>query len=369
MHVMQITDQLTLVCFDIRIWSGRKKLRAEDLKLGTDIPPEELVSLGSKRVCNPEALKVFHRIKKAAERACLLVGTRFLGGFAVAAEHAEAVADKLDALKCEFDAETGAFLAGYNEALEDWITSLPQWEAPIRRAIEPVNIVGGRMKFGYQLLLVGPAARPGTLEEEVRSLGDGIFAEVEQMARELDESFLGKERLHRRALGTFVKIREKLACLAFVDPRIQPVVDTIDDWAARLPVEGPIAGALFNEGYGLAMLLGDAQKLARHGAGQLAVQQGLTPTAMDAASVPPVPASASASASASVSTASFEDELDALFGPASPVWNAADEDRESLDSADAVVVTHQVLADPLDPIFEPVPPPAPPALEGQSFFF
>lgn len=54
----EITDQLTLVVLGIRIWSGRKKLRAEDLHLSDgEIPPEELVSLGSKRVCDPEPLK------------------------------------------------------------------------------------------------------------------------------------------------------------------------------------------------------------------------------------------------------------------------------------------------------------------------
>jgi len=151
MHVMQrITDQLTLVCLDVRIWSGRKKLRAEDLKLGTEMPPEELVSLGSKRVCNPEALRVFHRLKKAAERACLLVGTRFLGGFAVAAEHAEAVADKLDALKSEFDAETSAFLSGYNEALEDWITSPGRADrgGAVQRRIRTGHAPGGRPEDG-----------------------------------------------------------------------------------------------------------------------------------------------------------------------------------------------------------------------------
>ena len=42
-----ITDRITLVMLDIRIWSGRKKLRPEDLHLsGGEIPPEDLVSLG-----------------------------------------------------------------------------------------------------------------------------------------------------------------------------------------------------------------------------------------------------------------------------------------------------------------------------------
>ena len=62
------------------------------------------------------------------------------------------------------------------------------------------------------------------------------------MAKELEGSFEGKAKLHRRALGTFARIREKLACLSFIDPRIQPVVDTIDDWVSRLPKTGPIEG-------------------------------------------------------------------------------------------------------------------------------
>jgi len=54
MKTMQVLDRLVAVNLDVRIWSGRKKLTAEDLSLGTDVPPEDLVSLGSKRVCDPE---------------------------------------------------------------------------------------------------------------------------------------------------------------------------------------------------------------------------------------------------------------------------------------------------------------------------
>ena len=254
MHAIQhITDQITLVVLSVTIWSGRKKLRPEDLKLGTEIPPEDLVSLGSKRVCNPEDLKVFHRHQEGRRASCLGVGTRFLGGFAVPRDQADRLAQQLEALKVEFDTETADFLSGYDRALEEWIATLPQWEEPIRRAIEPATVVGGRLRFGYQLIQIAPADKPGTLEEEVQTLGDGIFAEVEQMARELEESFEGKEKLHRRALGTFRRIREKLACLSFVDLRIPPVVDTLDGWFARLPGEGPIAGPIFNEGMGLAL--------------------------------------------------------------------------------------------------------------------
>ena len=269
----EITDRITLVVLDIRIWSGRKKLRAEDLHLADGaIPPEELVSLGSKRVCDPEPLKAFYRLKQSAERACLRIGTRFLGGFAVPKELTPGLVLELDRLKAAFDTHTETFLADYDRDLERWIGTLPAFERAIRGAVEPVARVAGRLHFGHQLVAIKPADEPGTLVETVARLGDGVFAEVEQMARELSASFEGKDKLHRRALGTFARVREKLACLSFIDGRIQPVVDSLDDWLRRLPMAAPIEGALFNEGLGLALLLSDAERMARHGAGQVAGQ-------------------------------------------------------------------------------------------------
>ena len=306
MKIQNVTDRVVLFGLEVPIWSGRKKLRAEDLKLAGEAPPEDLVSLGSKRVCDPEALKIFQKLKKQAERECLRWGTRFLGGYAVPDERAEALDAELERLKGMFDSATQDFLSSYDRDLEAWIASLPRWEAPIRRATEPVNVVGGKMGFSYYPIKIAPmATSSGSLAAKVRGLGDGVFGEVAQVARGLEGSFLGKDVLNRRALGTFKKIRDKLDCLSFVDPRIQPVVDTIDDWARRLPKTGPIEGALFNEGHGLALLLGDPEKLARHGAGQWAVQQGDAPSAAVAEDDEPP---------AAQTDQSFDDELEALFG-------------------------------------------------------
>jgi hypothetical protein len=118
---------------------------------------------GSKRVSDPEALKVFNRLKQSAERACLGVGARFLGGFAVPNEQAEAFAEQLHALKGELERETQCFLADYDRSLQEYIASLPEWEEPIRRAVEPAGVVAGRLHFSYQLIQVSPAENSGTL--------------------------------------------------------------------------------------------------------------------------------------------------------------------------------------------------------------
>ena len=105
-----------------------------------------------------------------------------------------------------------------------------------------------------------------------QGLGDTLFGEVARIARELDQSFVGKDALSQRALSTFRRIREKLGCLAFVDYRVQPVLDSLTDWLGRVPAKGPISGALFNEGFGLMLLVSDPQKMSDHGAGILALK-------------------------------------------------------------------------------------------------
>lgn len=279
-NMTHITDQLTLIILKTTIWSGRKKLVPDDLQLQSgDVPPEELVSLGSKRICDPDQLKVFHRLKQTAERLCLKVGTRFLGGFAVPHDQTELLASKLEELSQEFALATSDFVTNYDAALKDWIFRLPSFEEPIRAAIEPVEVVKKKLGFSYQMIRIAPATQPGSLQEEVAALGDGIFAEVEQMARDLKEAFQGKTKLHRRSLGTFTNIRDKLACLSFVDVRIQPIIDAIEDWLRRLPVEAHISGGLFTEGYGLALLLSNGEQMARHGVGQWQVLHQLIPEA------------------------------------------------------------------------------------------
>ena len=112
------------------------------LKLAAIGTVADLVSLGSKRVCDPEPIKVFHRLKKQAERVCLTGGLRFLGGYAIPEDRTETVAAELDALGETFAQERATFVAGYGQAIEDWIALHPQWEAAIRKAVAAVVAEG-----------------------------------------------------------------------------------------------------------------------------------------------------------------------------------------------------------------------------------
>jgi hypothetical protein len=269
--VVRLTDQTTLFLVDYHIWSGRKKLRAEDLQMGTALPPDELISLGSKKICNPDALRVFHRNKKRVERELLAVGTRFLSGYIVPNAVAAAVQAKADAITAETRAAAETFLADYDRHIDAWCAAYPAWETAIRNAVDPVEIVRGQFRFRVQALRIETAPMIGedTLAEDLAEVGETIFSEVEQMARGLERSFLGKDTLSRRALGTFRRVYDKLNALSFVDYRIDPVVRSIRGWLERLPDAGPIQGGLFLEGWALMRLVSGAAAMARHGEGLL----------------------------------------------------------------------------------------------------
>lgn len=77
-----VLDHLVVVNLDIHIWTARKKLVPLDLG-GAELPPEDLASLGSKRICNPEDLRTFGTLKARAVNLLERNGIRFLSGWAV----------------------------------------------------------------------------------------------------------------------------------------------------------------------------------------------------------------------------------------------------------------------------------------------
>ncbi len=274
-EVLRLTDQTTLFLIDYHIWSGRKKLRPEDLRMGQDRPPDELISLGSKKVCDPQALRVFHRKRRQVERELLAVGTRFLGGYLVPNSHAAAVLAEANRLTGEARDAAEAFLTDYDRHIDAWCTAYPRWEPAIRKAIDPVEVVRAQLRFRVQALRIETslAVAEDTLAEDLEAVGETLFSEVERMARHLEASFLGKDEVSQRVLGTFRRIADKLDALSFADDRIDPVVRSLRAWLARLPASGPITGGLFLEGWALMRLVGDAEAMARHGAGLLALAE------------------------------------------------------------------------------------------------
>ncbi len=95
---MEFIRETTLVHLKIRCWSGEVKAQKTDITLGQggSIPPKQLLELGRKKIFPPQALQPLKNLRKAAERACLAVGTRFMGGYAVPDESIESLEKELN---------------------------------------------------------------------------------------------------------------------------------------------------------------------------------------------------------------------------------------------------------------------------------
>lgn len=286
----QILDQMVLVALDVRIWSGRAKLRAEDIRLGQggELPPREAASLGSKKVFDPQYLRPFERVKKKGERLLYEHGPALMGSWAVPADKLDGLATKLDQLKAEFAGYASDCLTHYEQRFEDWVGQFdhdPAFQKQLRKAKVPVEQLPGRFHFRYAVVRIRPADQPGDLQEQVEGLGDELLADVASEAADLYQrafaGFGGDDRdYNQRTLRPLKRIREKVNGLLFLDPAARPLVQAIDEVLGRLPVRGKLSPSQLVEVVSLTQLLSERDRIR-----QLIEHYGelVTPTERDAA--------------------------------------------------------------------------------------
>lgn len=117
---IRILDNLLALNLDISLWSARKKMTVEDFG-GAELPPEDLASLGARRIADPSSLKIFSTLKARAFSFLDRHGVRFMSGWAIPEEKAGAIIQELVAIRDEFLREKEAFLADYDESVKAWI--------------------------------------------------------------------------------------------------------------------------------------------------------------------------------------------------------------------------------------------------------
>lgn len=268
---IMVLKQLTAIRLDVNIWSARRKLTPSDFAT-PDLPPEHLASLGSKKVCNPEDLRIFATLKARAIALLDRHGVRFLGGWVLPETAVRMVIEALEIISTDFTAAKEAFLGRYDEAIRQWISLNPGWETLIGNSLVGIDTVRARLGFAWQVFKIVPPKKLGKTEAErplldaVASLGSTLFGEVAKVADEAwHKSFAGKLDVSSKALSPLRGLRHKLAGLSFVEPRVAPVVDLLDAAMTSLPDKGPIAGSDLVMLQGLVCLLRDPAALVEHG--------------------------------------------------------------------------------------------------------
>ena len=264
--VTQILDQMSVIALDCSIWSGARRLKPEDLVLGKggQLPSDDVVSLGSKKLCRREVLKPFHRLRDQACRLCAKEGVRFLGGYAVPDPSVSDLGQTLDQVAQNFNLEKQAFLTDYDRHIQEWVNAHPEFADAIRSAVPEAQDVSQRFHFGYTTYKVVTSAQPDNLNQQVNQLGGTLREEISRDAQTLfEQTFRGKEKVTRKALSPILRLRDKLHGLSFVDPGIAPVVQRLDAGLAQLPNRGALEGEVLTQLMERVLLLCSVEQMER----------------------------------------------------------------------------------------------------------
>ena len=267
---IRVLDKLVIVGLQVKIWSARRKLLPHDLDI-THLPPEDLASLGSKRICDPEDLKHFGTLKARAVSVLEKNGIRFLNGFALPQERMDEVIAELTSIKDDFDTAKASFLARYEKSVKDWIAKHPSWGEIITSAIVSEDYVRSRLDFAWQMFRVAapaaddPQAMTDNLTQGVAGLGGTLFDEIAKDATDTwHRCYAGKAEVTRKALSPLKTMYDKLMGLTFIEPRVAPVVELLDTALYSIPKRGPIAGTTLLMLQGLVSILRTPHELLTH---------------------------------------------------------------------------------------------------------
>jgi len=245
----QIIDNLVVIMLNISLWQGRKKLRSEDLEekgiATSQLPPEKLASLGSKRIISPEAVNVFMALKRRAERACLAAGVRFLGGYAIPEERMPALQEELEKISKEFNEAKERFISQYETTVNCWADENPEWREAIMRAVDSPFHVAAQLQCGFTALKINPAkGAESTLDNQVKGLKGQLEREIAQAAKVAwEEAFQGKLSVRKTALNKLESIAEKLDGLSFLDSQVGSLHQTLTAVIGQCKGKSPIDGA------------------------------------------------------------------------------------------------------------------------------
>lgn len=289
MSSLAVLDKTVCLMLRVSLWTGRRRLRAEDLgEAAQKLPPGDLASLGSLKLCDPKKLAALGAIKRAAERECEKVCVGFLGGYATEEQNLKALIAKLDDHQRRFDAEAATFAAGLQAEIDKWTALHPTWKSHIEKALPDAAHVRARFQFNYQAFRVGLAAKDDPqdkandgLADATSGLSNQLFREIEVEAQKAwDTSYEGKAEVGQKALRPLKAILAKLEALSYLDPRCGPIIDQFNKVLGSLPKHGPIKDLDLSAVLGLFRVVQTRDTLRSHGAALLDGRN--TSTAADA---------------------------------------------------------------------------------------
>ena len=261
-NVNNVLDSLILVSLaEIHGISGRKKLKREDFGKDVDLPPDVIVSLGSKKVIDPRLLNPFNQYKTKAHTLCSNVGIRFLGGYAVPADRVNDLISELNDVKTEFYIYKTTFLqSDFNRWIDDCDVKYRQ----ILRDGAGVDIkyMDDQIQFGFTAIHITPYGNSviqDGIAAQVKSLSDEVFEDVSRLV----DGFLGnlnQNAFSQHTINPLRRTADKLASLGFISDKVNKLSIYMNEVLNDVPLSGKVTGRKYSDILSLLNNLRDPQR-------------------------------------------------------------------------------------------------------------
>lgn len=277
--------KLICIALDVHLWGGRQALKREhlqayDSRIST-LPPSALASMGSVKICDPEEVRVFQRLKNEAIRLLEDNGLPFLGSIGIPVDKFDSVYQSMLTIGAKFDAAANDLFLRYDQQVAAW---REKWKrenpgnAHLLGRIPDAQTVCGKLAFGFHCYAVeapvgeSEHAANGMYVSQLQGLKGELFKTCAAEANDLLTKYLiksdgstssAKEAITQKTLRPLKRTMAKLRSFSFVDPSAGPLADLIEWSLAQVPDNGPIAGPGLMSIWSLARILADPVEAAR----------------------------------------------------------------------------------------------------------
>ncbi|HIF9538181.1 TPA: DUF3150 domain-containing protein [Photobacterium damselae] len=245
---IEIIKKTALITLRFAKTSGRKKLQPNDLGLSeSQLPPDQIASLGSKTTINPKSLNVFDKLKRRADRYCETIGVKLSAQtYAIPESKIVEVCTCLDSITNDYRAAVSDFVKHYDLMIDEWVSEItkenPAWGERIKNAASTSEMIKNKFYADYDIYQlnteINTDAQALTLSKQGSSIATGLQKSVYSAIDEFMNNLTTGKVRSSSAISTLEKIKDKVDSMAFINTKYLKVAQVIDSAKNTLPATG-----------------------------------------------------------------------------------------------------------------------------------
>jgi hypothetical protein len=196
-------------------------------------------------IASAESRKTVNHECEAFKYLLRKYGVRFLGGFAMPLDLFKEIKPELDSAIKRIEDAVDLFVFNYDSEQRKWQDKNPKYAAAIARKALTKEQARERYSAGYTVTRVCPIdddSAKAELESQVNGLYGEIIAGINKKARESLQKYQEDNEISSMCKNTFTSMIERLRPLAFLDNRINVLIQHIGNVLAALPKKGKVIG-------------------------------------------------------------------------------------------------------------------------------